>query len=371
MKAGKYVGPKLVQVAEIEKPIIAEGEALLKVSYGGICGTDMMIYAGQHPRAQSSLTMGHEFSGVIEEIKGMSSFKKGDRVVVEPTISCGECRPCQSGNSHVCESLKLIGIDVDGGFSEYAKVPINRLHKVPDELPLNLAALTEPVAVAVHSVRRSTLKVGESVAILGAGPIGLLIGLIAQLNGAKDIYVSDISPFRLGIAEQMGFRAIHAKETNVVDEIRARNNNEFIDVVFEVAGSQQTVDQMIPLIKTQGQIVVVSVFKNKPALSLADMHFRELSITTTRCYTSDDFRTAVELMASAKVDFSTLISHEFHIDDIDKGFSVMKNTEESLKVLITKQVKGDLNEFIFARRKSGSSHRSNSWHWSCLGLGIS
>ncbi|SDN71075.1 zinc-binding dehydrogenase [Bacillus sp. OK048] len=334
MKAGQYISPNRVALANIEKPSIVEGEALVKVSHAGICGTDMMIYFGKHPRAKAPLTMGHEFSGVIEEINGAHVFQSGDRVVVEPTIGCGECEPCQSGNGHVCESLKLIGIDMDGGFAEYVRVPIDRLHKVPAELSLAAAALAEPVAVAVHTVKRSTLKAGDNVAILGAGPIGLLIGLIAKLNGAKDIFVSDISPFRLAKAESLGFKAINASNTNVVDEILYQANGRLIDVVFEVAGNQSTVDQMIDLIKTQGQIVVVSVFKNKPMIDLAKMHFREISLTTTRCYSSDDFSAAIEIMASGKIDLPSIISHELDIDEIEKGFLLMQKPDESLKVLI-------------------------------------
>lgn len=334
MKAGQYLSPETVGVNNVEKPTIINGEALIKVSHAGICGTDMMIYSGKHPRAKAPLTMGHEFSGTIEDVSRESEFKKGDRVVVEPTLSCGECDACKSGSTHVCENLQLIGIDKDGGFAEYVRVPINRLHIVPQELSMPLAALAEPVAVAVHSVRRSTLKVGQNVVILGAGPIGLLIGLIAKMNGAKNIFISDVSSFRLEKAELLGFQTINAKELDTIEEVLKQTNGEYADVVFEVAGTQTTADQMIDLIKTQGQIVVVSVFKNNPKIAQSKMHYRELSLTTTRCYSSNDFKTAIDIMASGKVDFSPVITHEFSIDDIAEGFQLMQNQGESLKILI-------------------------------------
>jgi len=334
MIAGQYINPNTIKVSSKETPNIVENEALIKISYTGICGTDMMIYSGDHPRAETPLVMGHEFSGVVEKIYENSKFKVGDRVVIEPTISCGYCSPCKSGNSHICENLKLIGIDMDGGFAEYACVPINRLHSLPESLPLSLSALTEPVAVAVHSVRRSKLKVGQDVAILGAGPIGLLIGLIAQINGANNIYISDISSFRLNIAKKLGFQTINAQEINPVESILEKTNGNLMDVVFEVAGTQTTVEQMIDLIRTQGEIVIVSVFKHNPNIRLADMHFRELSINTTRVYTSDDFDTALNIINSEKRKFSTIISHELPLDQIEEGFSLMKNPDESLKVLI-------------------------------------
>ncbi|KAA0967065.1 zinc-binding dehydrogenase [Sporosarcina sp. ANT_H38] len=334
MKAGQYLSEKKLGLSQIEKPSVKDGEALVKVSFAGICGTDMMIYFGKHPRAKAPLTMGHEFSGVIEEIADGSSFTIGDRVVVEPTISCGQCPACQSGHANVCKTLRLIGIDMDGGFAEYVAVPINRLHKIPDELPASIAAFTEPVAVAVHSVRKSDLLVGENVAILGAGPIGLLIGMVAKLNGANNIFISDISPYRLAKAEELGFISLDARKVNVTEEILSRTNGHGVDVVFEVAGSQITANQMVEIVKTRGQIVVVSVFKQPPTIDFAKMHYNEISLTTTRCYSRDDFSTAISLMAQGKIDVAPIISHELPIEELEQGFSLMGNPDESLKILI-------------------------------------
>ncbi|WP_077623252.1 zinc-dependent alcohol dehydrogenase [Sediminibacillus massiliensis] len=332
MRAGIYQAAANIAVGELEKPAIHEGEALIRVVKAGICGTDMMIYAGKHPRAKAPLAMGHEFSGVIEEIKGQG-FQIGDRVVVEPTLSCGQCEACKSGQTHVCKNLKLIGIDRHGGFAEYVSVPVDRLHRVPDELSDSHAALAEPVAVAVHTVRRSDLKVADNVVILGAGPIGLLIGLIAKEAGASQIVISDISPYRLKVAREMGFTAIDAKGENVEEIVASLTDNVGADIVFEVAGSQITADQMVNIARIQGQIVVVSVYKTAPKVELSAMHFKELSLTTTRCYSHEDFKKAIQLMAGQKIDVSPLISHELPIEEIEEGFKLMENPDESLKVL--------------------------------------
>ncbi|MFJ5717621.1 zinc-binding dehydrogenase [Neobacillus sp. NPDC093127] len=334
MKAGLYLSEKNVVLGTLEKPTLKQGEALIKVSSAGICGTDMMIYFGKHPRAKAPLAMGHEFSGVIEEINGDSTFTVGDRVVVEPTISCGKCDACLSGNSHVCKTLGLIGIDSHGGFAEYVAVPLHRLHEVPNTLSDEHAALAEPVAVGIHTVRRSNVKVGDTVLVLGAGPIGLLIALTAKLAGADKIFISDISPYRLGKAEELGFIVLDSKKVDVVEEVKAATNGNGADVVFEVAGNNITANQMIHACRTQGQIVVVSVFKQPPTIDLAAMHFRELSLTTTRCYSHSDFATAISMMASGQIDVTSLISHQLPLNEIEKGFQLMTNPEESLKILI-------------------------------------
>jgi (R,R)-butanediol dehydrogenase/meso-butanediol dehydrogenase/diacetyl reductase len=333
MKAGLFLSEKKAAIGELEKPITKNGEALIKVSFAGICGTDMMIYFGKHPRAKAPLAMGHEFSGVIEDINGESEFSAGDRVVIEPTLNCGKCEACLAGQSHVCKNLKLIGIDKHGGFAEYTSVPIDRLHRIPAELSDAHAALAEPVAVAVHTVRRSNLKVGDNVAILGGGPIGLLIGLMAKRAGADQIMVSDISPYRLNKAKELGLIAIDAKEANVIEEIKQRTNGIGADVVFEVAGTQITANQMIEISRIQGQIVVVSVYKQAPVIDLAAMHFREISLTTTRCYSRGDFEKAIRLMATGMVDVAPFISHELPLEEIAKGFELMENPDVSLKIL--------------------------------------
>lgn len=334
MKAGLYISAKNIQLGELEKPTLREGEALVRVSYAGICGTDMMIYFGKHPRAKAPLAMGHEFSGVIEEIRGESPFSVGQRVVVEPTLSCGTCEACRSGQTHVCKTLRLIGIDMHGGFAEYVAVPLHRLHAVPDSLSDEAAAMTEPLAVAVHTVRRSELKVGNTAVILGGGPIGLLIGLVARQAGAAQVIISDVSPYRLEKAKELGFTVLDASKTDVTAEVHKLTGGIGGDVVFEVAGNQITAKQMVELSRIQGQIMVVSVYKQAPAIDLAAMHFREISLATTRCYSHDDFRAAIEMMASGKIHVEPLISHRLPLASLAEGFSYMENPNESLKILI-------------------------------------
>jgi (R,R)-butanediol dehydrogenase / meso-butanediol dehydrogenase / diacetyl reductase len=333
MKVGTYLSPKQVEMTEREIPIPKADEALIKVSYGGICGTDMMIYHGLHPRAQAPLILGHEFSGVVAEVGDNQNVKKGDKVAIEPLLSCGTCAACRNGQTHVCEKLRYIGIDKDGGFAEYTTIPVNRLRVLPESVSEKEAAMLEPLAVAIHTVRRSNMKVGDTVAILGAGPIGLLIAIIAERAGAGKIFISDVSSMRLQVAEGLGFEAVDAKDKDIVQTVKDYTNGVGADVVFEVAGNQITANQMIDCIKYQGEIMVVSVYKKPPTVQLAAMHFREISLKTTRCYSPEDFTKAIELLEQNKMNLDPLISHVLPLEEIKAGFELMENPDQSLKIL--------------------------------------
>lgn len=333
MKATLYTGTKDLEYKEIPKPVKTADDAIVKLSYAGICGTDMMIYFGLHPRAQSPLIMGHEFSGIIEDAPAGSGFKKGELVVINPLISCNACHPCHSGNQHICDNLKYLGIDFDGGFSEYIKVPVKNIYKLPSEIQSDTAALIEPLAVAIHTVRRSTLKVGDTVTILGAGPIGLLIAIIAKKAGAKEIIISDISEYRLNLAHSLGFTTVDAKKESILDVVNRHTSNIGADVVFEVAGNQITANQMISAIKSQGEIMVVSVYKKPPEIDLAKMHFREISLSTTRCFTINDFETAIQFLKEKEFDLAPIISHKLPLSEANHGFKLMEESTESMKIL--------------------------------------
>jgi 2-desacetyl-2-hydroxyethyl bacteriochlorophyllide A dehydrogenase len=334
MKAGLYQGAKQLEIADVPSPSIENGEALVKVSYAGICGTDMMIYSGLHPRATAPLIMGHEFSGVIEQISLNEKFKVGDRVAINPLIHCGKCVTCLSGQQHICDYLNYLGIDKNGGFANQVNVPIQNLYPLPESTSDADAALLEPLAVAIHTVRRSKIKVGDTVVILGAGPIGILIGMIAQRAGAAKIIISDVSEYRLKLAENFGFHAVNALKNDIVEVAKESTHGVGADVVFEVAGNQMTANQMIDAIRSQGEIVVVSVYKKPPEINLAKMHFREISINTTRCFTTEDFQKAIQMMGEGKVDVSSLISHKLSLDEIEKGFQLMEDsTADSMKIL--------------------------------------
>src|SRR5450759_2237576 len=206
MVAARWTAADEVRVADVPVPEVPEGWALGKVAYNGICGTDLAILHGTHPRATARLIMVHEMSGWVERA-GATGPAAGTLVVVEPLISCGECRSCKNGLTHVCRRLGLYGIDAPGGMAQYVALPPEVLHAVPDGVDPRMATLAEPLAVAVPAVDLSGMQAGDTVAVYGAGPIGILTALVARHAGAA-VVITEPSPWRREVAAQLGFTVV-------------------------------------------------------------------------------------------------------------------------------------------------------------------
>jgi len=240
MKAAVWYGENDIRIEQREKPSTKEGEVLIKVEAVGICGTDLMIYQGKFPRSRPPLIPGHEFAGEIVATKNVpSNLKVGDRVVVNPLIFCGRCVACRMGFPNVCQKLGLIGVDIDGSFAEFVKASWEKVHRIPSDFSWETAALIEPVAVAVHAVKSSACKIGDSVAVLGAGPIGMLIAMVARTAEASQVILTEVLKYRLGLAEKLGFCAVDSSGNDVVEKIYKMTKGKGADVVFDTAAAPQ------------------------------------------------------------------------------------------------------------------------------------
>ena len=189
MKAVVWENKDVINLREVPVPVPEKGDALIKVIMTGICGSDLTIISGKHPRAKTPTVIGHEFIGIVEKINGTANgFEVGDRVAVEPLLSCGHCKHCLNGNAHVCGTLRLLGIEAPGAFAAYATAPLKKIFKLPANISDISAVLLEPLSVAVHTLNYSRLQKGEDVSIIGAGPIGLLCAEVARAKGAGKIF---------------------------------------------------------------------------------------------------------------------------------------------------------------------------------------
>ncbi len=333
MLAAQYIEPHLVKAMHADPPTPGPGQALVRVSMCGICGTDLAIEAGRHPRAKPGLMLGHEFCGEITELNAEDSgFQVGDRVTVYPLITCGSCLVCRTGNAHVCRDLRLYGIDEPGGMAAYVALPVEVLLKLPTSMTAQAGALLEPYAVGIHAVRRSPVQPDDTVVVIGAGPIGLLNGLALKVMGVSRVYVSDINDFRLNLVEQCGLLPLDAATDDPVERILEVTDGEGADVVFEAAGTPSAAAQMTELVRCRGSVVNVSVFKSPPEVDMRSVNFKELTVIGTRVYTLEDFHTAINTVAQLPVD--ALVTHQLPLADVRKAFEVFKAGENVCKVLV-------------------------------------
>jgi len=335
MKAVLYKDIQFVEMSHIKKPIITNSEALIKVKYAGICGTDLHIFDGLHPRVRPPLVMGHEISGIIEEMNTeRKDIKIGDRVAINPLVSCGYCLPCREGNPHLCPNLKLVGIDQNGGFEEYVKIKDDKLYKIPNSLPLDLATLVEPIAVAVHAVRKSELLVGDKVVIMGGGPIGQLVAQICRINGASSIVLSEIQPERLNIAKKMGLITVSSKE-ETIKKIMKMTKGEGADIVYEAVGIQATYNYITELVKVGGKIITIGAANKPIALDMWKVYFGELNLMGIHVYTPKDIEIGVELLNDYPKVFRPFISKVIGLKDLQAELKgLVDGTSKAMKVLV-------------------------------------
>ncbi|MBR2188958.1 MAG: alcohol dehydrogenase catalytic domain-containing protein [Eubacterium sp.] len=339
MKAAVITEANQICLQDADIPELKDGEALIRVKYCGICGSDIHVLKGAHPTAQFPVIPGHEFVGELVEVAGeeyRDRFRIGDTVVAQPFFSCGNCEPCAKGEDNVCRHLKFMGAHVNGGFAEYVKVAARKMYAVPDTLDLRLAALTEPLAVAVHDVRRSGLKVGESVLIIGGGPIGILIALVADHAGAGSVVISEISEFRRSFAEEMGIRTLNPLDEDFESQVAELTEGKGFDVTFEVSGSMPGITTAISDTAIFGTVVVVGMTSRPYPVALSEVFAKELSIRGVRIHNQYSFMGAVELLKSGKLNsrLEKLVSRIYPLKEVEEAFSFAQIPGDYFKILV-------------------------------------
>ena len=260
MKAAFYLGNATMKSGPQMAVEPTLGQAQVKVSYCGICGTDLHIFHGKMDhRVHLPQVIGHKMCGTISALgPGVEGFSVGEAVTVMPLDPCNHCPACRAGHSHICQNLKFMGIDTPGAMQTYWTVPAHTLHHLPGGLPFRIAALVEPVSVACHAVRLGSVVEGEYVVVLGGGPIGTLVALVAKSKGAT-VLVSEINPYRLQLLRQLGLEAMDPRQPDLPKYVTDQTEGAGADVVFEVTGSAAGAELMTKLPRTRGRIVVVAI----------------------------------------------------------------------------------------------------------------
>ncbi len=311
------------------------GEVAIDIAYTGVCGTDLHIYHGDmDARVPDRLIPGHEASGTVAAVgPDVDHVALGDAVVVMPLDWCGDCRPCRRGTPNICYHLRLLGIDVPGSMQQRWVAPARVVFPVPAGVPLDQAALVEPLAVAVHDVRRAEVAPGDRVVVIGGGPVGQLIALVAADAGA-DVLVSEPDAFRRAFAADSGFGTIDPTQDDLAERITRWTEGDGADIAFEVSGSPAGARAMTAVLAGRGRGVVVGIHPQPPAVDLFRVFWRELTLVGSRVYAQQDFTAAIELAAGGGLDLARFISVVHPMDEVTRAFESLEDGAGLMKVLI-------------------------------------
>jgi (R,R)-butanediol dehydrogenase/meso-butanediol dehydrogenase/diacetyl reductase len=331
-------------IEEVPLKPVGPRDAIVKVEYCGICGSDLHAWGANGAVYEFGTVMGHEATGTVEEAGAeVKQFKPGDRVAINGFTPCGECVACRNGIPNACVNnmIRTIGQTpvIAGAFAERIWLPEVDVtaDKMPDSLSSEEGAFTEPAATVVHAIRISRFQVGDTVAVVGAGPIGLLCVSALQAAGAGRVIVSQSPGARAELAKQFGASAvINPRDENnpVGEQIRALTDGG-ADVVIECAGSPPALQQSIDMARPGGQVILVGVNERPTPITPTSLMFGEIDVKGSLAWDHKDFRIAVDFMASGQVDVKPLISDVIRLEDIQrKGFESLKADKSLIKVLV-------------------------------------
>lgn len=335
MTAARYVRAGTVEVGPADAVPPAAGQVRIDVAYTGICGTDLHIFHGaMDRRVDAPAVIGHEMSGRIAQVgPGVDGWSIGDAVTVMPLDWCDACPACRAGHRHICQRLVFIGIDAPGSMQRSWTVPERTLVRLPDSLSLRQGALVEPTAVAVHDVRRAGLQPGERVLVVGGGPVGLLVAMVARSVGGE-VLVVEIDPYRRSVAERLGLATIDPRTSDLEASVARWTHDAGVDAAFEVSGAQAGLDAAVDSTRARGRIVVVAIHPEPKPLDLFRVFWRELTIIGARVYERADYEQAVHLLSGGGVDVEPLISAVEPLARAADAFAALDRGGEVLKVLI-------------------------------------
>jgi threonine dehydrogenase-like Zn-dependent dehydrogenase len=320
-----------MELQQVPDPTAGPGEALVRVHASAICGSDLHGFRESSPRRIPPLVMGHEVSGVVDAVgEGADGSLVGRRVIVEPVVSCGACARCSGGQPNLCPRRKLMGMDFPGGFAEACVLPADHLVPVPEELPADVACLAEPLANALHTVRRA-VRSGDGVRVIGAGAIGLFAVRAAVLAGAERVLIADPLEQRLALAEEQGARRLPTQDQAAA--VRDATGGEGVDVVLDAAGFPPTWALALDCVRFGGRIEAIGLGKPEGPISYHAIVSKGVTITGSYACVGADFETALELLASGAVGVASWITR-MPLADGQAAFEALVDRAELVKVVL-------------------------------------
>lgn len=332
--------PGKIEFHEIPVPEIKPNEVLVKIIKIGVCGSDIHVYHGEHPFTSYPVTQGHEVSGEVVKTGGeVTGLTEGQKITIQPQVVCGECYPCRHGKYNLCEELKVMGFQTTGMASHYFAVDAAKVTPLPEEMSFDEGAMIEPLAVAVHAVRRAGDVKGAKIAVLGAGPIGILVAQTAKGLGAESVMITDVSDLRLEKAKECGVDfCVNTRNKDFGEAMLQNFGPDKADVIYDCAGNNITMGQAVKYARKGSTIILVAVFADLGQIDLAVLNDHELDLNTSMMYRNEDYLDAIRLVNEKKVVLEPLISQHFAFQDYLKAYQYIdENRESTMKVIINVQ----------------------------------
>jgi 2-desacetyl-2-hydroxyethyl bacteriochlorophyllide A dehydrogenase len=335
MKAIKIKKPLELEITNVPIPKPTKGHALLKLLYGGICGSDVALYIGNQPFATYPRIPGHEFSAEIIEVeKNDRGLKPGMIVTANPYFNCGKCYPCRNGRVNCCENNQTMGVQRDGAFSEYVLMPIDRIIDGKGVKP-EILALVEPFCVSYHAIKRGNIKPENHVLIMGAGPIGIFAMIAAKMYGAT-VYIADMLQKRLDMAMQMGAdHVINVSNGDLSEKIAQLTNDDGVDVCIEAVGIAQTFLSCIENVCFSGKVILIGNGKTETTFNHSIVLKKELNIYGSR-NSLNEFEHAINMINMNRINISNIVTHKYDINDASKAFEDMRNNDGTIGKMLLK-----------------------------------
>ncbi|MFI0730516.1 zinc-binding dehydrogenase [Streptomyces sp. NPDC021225] len=333
--AVRYTAARTLDTGPADTRSPGPGEVELAPAYVGICGTDLHIFHGDmDSRVATPAVLGHEMSGRVVRVgPDVEGWQPGDAVTVMPLRWDGTCRACLTGHQHICQKLDFIGIDSPGAMQQRWTVPASTLVRLPESVPLDRAALVEPTAVAVHDVGRAEVRGGERVVVVGGGPVGVLIALVARAEGA-DVRVVEPSAHRRRFAADLGLLAWDPAAGDVPELVRQWTGDAGADVAFEVSGAAGGVDTAVDVLGVRGRLCLVAIHPRPREVNLHRFFWRELTLVGARLYDRTDFERAVALVADGTISAERLISKIVPLTEAPAAFETLEAGGDVMKILV-------------------------------------
>ena len=321
MKAAVYGEGGSIGIQDISLPDLEPGWVRVGVTAGGICGSDLHIMRSALGDPKG-MRPGHEVAGIVDAVGDGTSIATGTHVAVEPILGCGGCHHCHVGQANLCSDTRLFGVALPGGLAEYLCVPETLLHQLPPALNRSSAGLSEPMAVCVRGARIGQISLGDRVAIIGAGTIGLLSILTARHAGASEVLIVARHPHQQALAEALGADRVYSSTDALVPDI----GDQHADVVVEtVGGANETLAEAVQIARTGGRISVLGVFDGSPSIPGMPFFFKELTLAASNCYSREseqgDFAIGAALATQHAALIEPLVTHRFTLDEVDQAFA--------------------------------------------------